>query len=253
MSVQTYSYKASKNKKLSDHFRVYEFRCKDGTDRILINTGLVNVLEKLFSKLDCGRINITSGYRTPSHSVKVGGYKTDQHTKGNAADIICYDKNGNRITAKKVCCALEDLNHKGGVGVINTYSVHVDVRGYKCWFDETKGSKLVSSWYSYYGIKKPSKTPSKKNYQPGTYEVTCSVLTVRKGAGQGYGAKKYKDFTANAKAQIKAKSGKAVNGYVKGMRFTATKIKNSTNEAWALTPSGWVCIENKSGKYCKKV
>lgn len=253
MGAKTYSYRAHKNVKLSDHFKVCEFRCKDWSDRILINPSLINVLEKLYDKLNCGKINVTSGYRTPSHSVKVGGYRTDQHTKGNAVDIICYDKKNNRIPAKKVCCALELLNHKGGIGYINTYSTHLDVRGYKCWFDETKGSKTTSSWYGYWKIKKPSKTPSKKSYSAGVYEVTCSVLTVRTGAGTGYEAKKYNDFTVNAKEQIKEKKKKAVNGYVKGMRFTATQIKNTTTEAWAKTPSGWVCIENKSGTYCKKV
>ena len=252
MGTKTYSYKAQKNVKLSDHFKVYEFRCKDWSDRILINPALINVLEKLFDKLDCGKINVTSGYRTPSHSVKVGGYKTDQHTKGNAADIVCYDRKNKRISAKKVCCALELLNHKGGVGYINTYSTHLDVRGYKCWFDETRGSQTTSSWYGYFGIKKPS-TPTNKNYTTGMYEVTCSVLNVRTGAGTKYNLIPYNKFTTNAKEQVKEKSKKAVNGYVKGMRFTVLQVKNTATEAWALAPSGWVCIENKSGTYCKKV
>ena len=154
--VKTYSLKKDGAKFLSAHFQVAEFSCKDGSDKILINTDLIDVLEKLYSHLNCKAINITSGYRTPAHSVKVGGYSTDQHTKGNAADITCKKQDGTLFSSNEICCALEDIAHMGGVGRINkTHSVHVDVRGYKCWFDETNGEKTTDSWYKYFGIKKP--------------------------------------------------------------------------------------------------
>lgn len=159
MSVKTFSLKSDGNKFLSKHFQVREFACKDGSDKILINTDLIDVLEKLFAHLNCKAINITSGYRTPSHSVRVGGYRTDQHTKGNAADITCKKQDGSLFSSNEICCALEDINHQGGIGRINkTHSVHVDVRGKKCWFDETNGEKTCSSWYTYLGIKKPVST-----------------------------------------------------------------------------------------------
>ena len=85
------------------------------------------------------------------------------------------------------------------------------------------------------------------------YEVTCKVLNVRTGAGSTYQLKKYNALTDNAKEQIKAISNSKANGYVRGMKFLAVQVKNSKNEAWALAPSGWVCIENKSGTYCKKI
>ena len=158
MAVKTYSLKKDGDKFLSAHFQVKEFKCKDGSDKILINTELIDTLEKLFKHLNCRAINITSGYRTPSHSVKVGGYSTDQHTKGNAADITCKKQDGTLFSSAEICCALEDLSHKGGIGRINkTHSVHVDVRGSKCWFDETNGEKTTDSWYKYLGIVKPVK------------------------------------------------------------------------------------------------
>lgn len=89
MSTKIYSLNKDGEKFLSAHFQVKEFKCKDGSDKILINTDLINALEALYKHLNCKAINITSGYRTPTHSVKVGGYSTDQHTKGNAADITC--------------------------------------------------------------------------------------------------------------------------------------------------------------------
>lgn len=156
MAVKTYSLKKDGEKFLSEHFQVKEFKCKDGTDKILINTNLIDVLEKLYKHLNCKAINITSGYRTPSHSVKVGGYSTDQHTKGNAADITAKKQDGTLFSSNEICCALEDIAHMGGIGRINkTHSVHVDVRGYKCWFDEVNNEKTTNSWYAYLGIKKP--------------------------------------------------------------------------------------------------
>lgn len=155
MAVKTYSLKKDGEKFLSEHFQVKEFKCKDGTDSILINTNLIDVLEKLYKHLNCKAINITSGYRTPSHSVKVGGYSTDQHTKGNAADITAKKQDGTLFSSNEICCALEDIAHMGGIGRINkTHSVHVDVRGYKCWFDEVNNEKTTNSWYAYLGIKK---------------------------------------------------------------------------------------------------
>lgn len=155
MAVKTYSLKSDGEKSLSAHFKVKEFKCKDGSDKILINTDLITALEKLYSYLNCKAINITSGYRTPSHSVAVGGYSTDQHTKGNAADITCKKQDGTYYSSNEVCCALEDIAHNGGVGRINkNCSVHVDVRGYKCWFDETNNEKTCSSWYTYLGIRR---------------------------------------------------------------------------------------------------
>lgn len=155
MSVKTYSLKKDGNKWLSEHFQVKEFACKDGSDKILINPALITALEKLFIYLNCKAINITSGYRTPTHSISVGGYATDQHTKGNAADITCKKQDGTLFSSKDICLALDDLNYKGGVGRINTSnSVHIDARGYKCWFDEVNNEKTCTSWYDYLRYKR---------------------------------------------------------------------------------------------------
>lgn len=159
MAVKTYSLKKDGEKFLSAHFQVKEFRCKDGSDKILINTDLIDILEKLRAYLNCKSITINSGYRTPSYCVKIGSFKNSQHTKGNAADINCKKQDGTLYTSNQICCALEDLNYAGGVGRINkNYAVHVDCRGYKCWFDEVNNEKTTNSWYSYLGIKKPEST-----------------------------------------------------------------------------------------------
>ena len=41
MAIKQYSLKADSAKQLSPAFRVREFRCRDGTDTILIDEGLV--------------------------------------------------------------------------------------------------------------------------------------------------------------------------------------------------------------------
>lgn len=46
MSVKTYSLVRDGEKQLTKDFRVREFRCKDGSDKILIDTDLVNLCSR---------------------------------------------------------------------------------------------------------------------------------------------------------------------------------------------------------------
>ena len=179
MAVKTFYKSKDGNQFITEHFQVKEFQCKDGTDKILINTDLVLFLEKLYKYMNAKAINITSGYRTPAHSVRVGGYKTDQHTKGNAADITVKKQDGTLYSSNEICLACDDLNHEGGVGRINKKnSVHIDVRGYKCWFDETNHEKTTNSWYTYLGVKKPVKQEEKPVQVPTQTAATASTYLV---------------------------------------------------------------------------
>lgn len=86
MAIKQYSLKADSAKQLSPAFRVREFRCRDGTDTILIDEGLVVLLQCIrehFGK----PVHITSGYRTAEHNAAVGGSKSSQHLLGRAADF----------------------------------------------------------------------------------------------------------------------------------------------------------------------
>ena len=153
-------YEYNDETQLSAHFNVREFRCKCGkTHDTEINPNLVTNLEKLYRVLDCSRIVVTSGYRCPTHDKNVGGNGTGQHTKGNAADIICYGQDGSIISTKKVACKAQDIGF-GGIGNIDrTYTaIHVDVRtGAKWYGDEavrggTSGS-VTDDFYRYYSTK----------------------------------------------------------------------------------------------------
>ncbi|SFD26140.1 D-Ala-D-Ala carboxypeptidase family metallohydrolase [Ruminococcus albus] len=143
------------NGQLSAHFHSSEFACKRCGATHSIDQNLINKLEQLFSKLNCSKIIVTSGYRDPDCSVAVGGYRNDAHTRGIAADVICYDKNGNPIACETVAWAAEQIGFSG-IGLIDSYAIHLDVRttsnysnGH--WFgDERTGNDNISTFRNYH-------------------------------------------------------------------------------------------------------
>lgn len=83
----------------------------------------------------------------------------------------------------------------------------------------------------------------KVSYPLGNYRVTkANVLNVRKTPGTDGEKVLYQDMTESAKNKILKIAGSKVNGYVKGLTFTAFEVKNN----WGRTPSGWVCLD-----YCE--
>lgn len=132
-------YGHSSSEQLSKHFNVREFRCKCGRNHNTeINPELISKLEVLYKQLNCKKIIVNSGYRCSAHDKAVGGNGCGQHTKGNAADIVCYGADGKIISTKKVACEAQEVGF-GGIGNIDsTYTaIHVDVRtGLKWYGDE---------------------------------------------------------------------------------------------------------------------
>lgn len=88
--VRVYSLKEDGNKKVSDNFKVKEFRCKDGSDPVFIGDELVDVLQDVRNHFKKA-VNVEdhSAYRTVQHnnSKKVGGSPTSRHMYGIAADF----------------------------------------------------------------------------------------------------------------------------------------------------------------------
>lgn len=127
MAIEAYSLQNNGNRKLSANFNVREFRCKDGSDPIFVDSELVKLLQQIrdhFGK----PVIINSAFRTAAHNAASGGAKFSQHLYGKAADI--------RITGVSVD-ALADyaeklLGDSGGVGryYVDGF-VHVDVRAAK--------------------------------------------------------------------------------------------------------------------------
>lgn len=122
MSVKTYSLKADGNKKLSANFTVSEFKCNDGSDKILIDTELVDILQKIRNHFGKPVI-INSAYRSPAYNKKIGGVSNSQHSKGTAADIVVKG-----VKPEAVVQYAEFLMpKKGGIGLYSTFA-HIDVR-----------------------------------------------------------------------------------------------------------------------------
>ena len=117
MAIKEYFYNA--NIRLSEHFVTSEFRCKCGkAHNTKIDDDLIVKLESLYKKLNCSKIIINSGYRCSAHDKNVGGNGYGMHTTGKAADIVCYDQKGNRISSKLVSCAAQDVGF-GGIANID--------------------------------------------------------------------------------------------------------------------------------------
>ena len=132
MAIRQYSLARDGSTALSPHFHVREFRCKDGTDTVMVDEALTVVLQCIrehFGKA----VTITSGYRTPAHNAAVGGAKSSQHLLGRAADIRVRG-----VSVEDVAAYAERLMPDwGGVGRYpvkagrTTGWVHVDTRADK--------------------------------------------------------------------------------------------------------------------------
>ncbi len=143
-----------KDIQLSPHFALHEFRCKSGSKTVKYSEETIALLEKIFDT--CGNVGkavITSGYRTPDYSVKVGGTRTDGHTVGIAVDVKWYDKNKNIIAPKYIACVAQDLGFTG-IGIMKN-SIHLDTRttanykNGKWWGDETNEKSGIADFYAY--------------------------------------------------------------------------------------------------------
>lgn len=87
MSIEAYSLLKNGNLMLSEHFKVREFYCRDGSDPIFVDTELVEILEKIRTHFN-KPVTITSAFRTASWNAKQkNAAKYSQHLYGKAADI----------------------------------------------------------------------------------------------------------------------------------------------------------------------
>lgn len=123
-------YVVSESVPKSAHFKMSEFKCKDGTAVPKEYWGnlqkLMDMLEKL--RKECGDkpVTINSGYRTQSYNKKVGGATNSLHLQALAADIRVSGKTPSEVynIADKL------IGSRGGVGRYSGFT-HVDCRGYK--------------------------------------------------------------------------------------------------------------------------
>lgn len=131
MAIRTYSLKTDGEKFVSNNFRVREFRCKDGSDKILIDDALVTIVQRV--RTHFGKpITINSAYRTVAHNKKVGGSPTSKHLLGTAADIVV-----SGVHPDKVFEFVRKTFLWAGVGRYDTFT-HVDAGPARTWDYRTK-------------------------------------------------------------------------------------------------------------------
>ena len=134
MDVEVYSLATDGDKYLTPHFQVKEFRCRDGSDVVLIHEQLPWDLESIRyqASQEHGKgkeipLIINSGYRTVAYNNTLkNASKHSQHLYGYAADIHMPGVSIKDLTryARNV-----SPNH-GGVGVYGSF-LHFDKREVK--------------------------------------------------------------------------------------------------------------------------
>lgn len=130
--VQEFSLAKDGDKKISDNFTVREFRCNDGSDKILIDVGFVKEKLQMIRNHFGAAVTINSGYRTESYNAKVGGAKSSYHMKGQAFDIVVKGH-----TPQEVARYAQEIGIPGIIHY-NTF-VHVDSREKKYWARNDNG------------------------------------------------------------------------------------------------------------------
>lgn len=132
MGVKTYSLRKDGETNISANFKVKEFRCKDGSDTVLIDVDFVkNFLQKIRSHFGVP-VTINSAYRTPEYNKKIGGAKSSYHMKGQAFDIVV---SGHTPLEVARYAQILGIN---GIIQYNTF-VHVDSRPMRYWARNNNG------------------------------------------------------------------------------------------------------------------
>lgn len=143
--IVEYSLKKDGNTKISKNFTVREFRCKDGSDKILIDVDFVkNKLQPIRDHFNAP-VTFNSAYRNAIHNRKVGGASDSYHVKGQAFDIVV-----------KGVAPLEVARYAESIGItgIILYNsfVHVDSREERYW---SRNNITVVSTFKESGTDRP--------------------------------------------------------------------------------------------------
>ena len=166
---------------LSPHFRLSEFASKDGSDKVLVDDALVDLLEQIRAAAG-GAVTINSAYRSPAHNAAVGGVSSSQHLYGRAADIVV--EGASPLLVGQM--AEHYLDRRGGIGVYQTFT-HVDTRTIRSRWDQRSGHQVVVGGWSGWEAEEV-KTYRTLAEVPASYQPTIRKLMeagALKGTGQG--------------------------------------------------------------------
>jgi hypothetical protein len=125
--------RAKDDSRLSPHFRLAEFDCKDRTKVPrsavpALRSLCEEVLEPLRERF--GPCRITSGYRPAAYNRRIGGARFSQHVYELHPNSVAADLNFARGLPPEWAAAADSLLARGGVGRYPGF-IHVDNRGTK--------------------------------------------------------------------------------------------------------------------------
>lgn len=175
--IEKYSRKSDGNKKLSANFCVKEFACHDGSDKVLVDTELVKLLQKIrehFSK----PVTINSAYRTPAYNARVGGVRNSYHTQGIAADIAVKGVKPHAV-AQYVEYIMPNSGGIGEYGKTKGEFTHVDVRAKRSRWQNFGKEVSVNGFYGY--TESEGKSMAKYHIEGTTHIVEidpCNIWAV---------------------------------------------------------------------------
>ena len=179
--VREYSLRRDGDLQLSPHFRLSEFASKDGSDKVLVDDALVDLLEQIREAAG-GAVTINSAYRSPAHNAAVGGVSSSQNLYGRAADIVV--EGASPLLVGQM--AEHYLDRRGGIGVYQTFT-HVDTRTIRSRWDQRSGHQVVVGGWSGWEAEDMN-TYRTLAEVPASYQPTIRKLMeagALKGTGQG--------------------------------------------------------------------
>lgn len=179
--VREYSLRRDGDLQLSPHFRLSEFASKDGSDKVLVDDALVDLLEQIREAAG-GAVTINSAYRSPAHNAAVGGVSSSQHLYGRAADVVV--EGASPLLVGQI--AEYYLDRRGGIGVYQTFT-HVDTRAIRSRWDQRSGKQIVVGGWPGWEAEKVI-TYRTLAEVPASYQPTIAKLMdagALKGTGQG--------------------------------------------------------------------
>lgn len=135
-NMDIFSLKVDGEMNIAPNFKVKEFRCKDGSDLIKLDSSFILFeLQKIRNHFN-KPITINSAYRTESYNAKIGGAKNSYHVQGRAFDIVVKD-----TSLDEVCKYAASIGIKGIIRY-NTF-VHIDSRDKKYFAINNNGKITV--------------------------------------------------------------------------------------------------------------
>lgn len=211
MAVKTYA--KNEDYQLSKNFKSSEFDCH-GSGCCLLTT----IDDKLVKYLQLIRdyfnkpVNISSGYRCPTHNKNIGGATGSRHSKGQAADIYI-----NGVAPIEIAKYAESIGVLG-IGLYETnadgHFVHIDTRDTKSfWYGQkqeyrsTFGKITISK-------EEPKIDTSKVNDKPGDPKIIWDFLKTKGLNDYGIAG-----LMGNLEAESSLKPTNLQNGYEKTLGY----------------------------------